>query len=90
MIGKYEEQAYQSANTRRALDPDDVIAHFGLDYLTGSAVSIILRGGRDATNLRMVIEKLQKCLDIAEAERAAEHRRVESRIETLRAEIPRV
>ena len=89
MIGKYEEQAYQSTNARRAPDPDDVIAQFGLDYLTGSAVSLILQAGGSIGPLRLAVEKLRRRIEIAEAASAAEHRRVEQRMATLVAEVPR-
>lgn len=83
MIGKYEEQVRQSATTRPALDPDAVIAHFGLDYLTGAAVSLLLQGGSTAANLRLAMAKLQKRIELAETVH------IERRSATVMADVPR-
>lgn len=72
-------------------EPWDVIMAWDRDYLVGSAIKYLSRweskGGIE--DLRKAVHFINKRIELAEAERAAEHRRVEQRMATLVAEVPR-
>lgn len=72
-------------------EPWDVIWAWKRDYLVGSAIKYLSRweskGGIE--DLRKAVHFINKRIELAEEERAAEHRRVEQRMATLVAEVPR-